>query len=150
MFKFLKREHWCIDGNYYSKAKYSLKEARKISSTNEECFNCIDCINCKRSINLNNCRDCEDSNNCNYCEYCRKCYNCTECINCSRCEDCKSCYACEACINCNDKNFGTRAKDNKNASLEEEYKASVEWGAKKEKEKESWKDPKWSTMGRFY
>lgn len=67
------KKYWIIDGNKWSKNRYSLEEAYKHSKTLKECVNCIDCIECS---------------------YCTNCINCEKCVLCFNCEDCIDCKYC--------------------------------------------------------
>ena len=51
---------WEVNGNYWSKDKYSYDEAVELSKTMVNCDNCLDC------------RDCVD---CKYCEAYTDCVN---------------------------------------------------------------------------
>lgn len=67
------KKYWIIDGNKWSKNRYSLEEAYNYSKTLKECVNCIDCIECS---------------------YCTNCINCEKCVLCFNCEDCNDCKYC--------------------------------------------------------
>ena len=54
------------NNNKWSKSKYTLVEAQKLSNSLIECYECIDCEYCFSS------------------SYCRECYECLECDDCER------------------------------------------------------------------
>ena len=72
------------NNNKWSKSKYTLVEAQKLSNSLIECYECIDCEYCIRCAF---CVDCENCIDCEYCfssSYCRECYECLECDDCER------------------------------------------------------------------
>lgn len=71
-------KYWEINGNFWSKSKYSEAQAIELSKTLKNCKYCIDCINC---------------------EYCENCVDCFNCENCKNCIDCISCIGCFDCVN---------------------------------------------------
>lgn len=79
-------KYWEVDGNFYSKSKYSKAQAIELSKSLTDCQNCIDCLNCV------NCSDCIS------CYGCENCGSCVECINCKECKSCLECLSCEKCI----------------------------------------------------
>ena len=68
------KDFWEIDGNYWSRDKYSYNEALEASKTLYECKNCVDC------------KYCDMCNSCEYCFGCNDCNECESCITCTLCE----------------------------------------------------------------
>lgn len=79
---------WEVDGNFWSKSKYSKAQALELSKSLINCRNCIDCLNCV------NCSDCISCYGCENCGSCVECINCKECKSCIDCIDCLRCGAC--------------------------------------------------------
>ncbi|MBR2148125.1 MAG: hypothetical protein IJ965_01620 [Campylobacter sp.] len=82
-------KYWKVEGNFYSKSKYSKAQAIGLNKTLIKCKNCIDCVNCT---------DCTDCISCFNCENCQSCIDCVSCINCQICLDCVSCIMCRDCV----------------------------------------------------
>lgn len=113
-------DYFHINGNYFSKVKYTFEDAEKISETLINCKGCIDCQDC---IGCTECRECTSCTNCvnsvgcsdcHSCTECSLCYHCNkleECINCNRCSyskkliHCYSCTFCEKCSECRELDF---------------------------------------------
>lgn len=81
---------WKIEGNYFTKKKYTLKEAKRLSKTLEGCRGCIDCSFC---------RFCVDCENCHFCKSCFECKDAKWCDLCIRCVNIESSLGCEDCEN---------------------------------------------------
>ncbi len=77
--------YWKIAGNYWSKVRYTLEEAKEVGNTLVNCIDCVDCENCE------NCEDCMDCRDCENCEGCYRCENCTGCVSCNRQKDSEDC-----------------------------------------------------------
>ena len=72
---------WEVNGNYWSKDKYSYDEAVELSKTMVNCDNCLDCsdcVDCKKCVDCNSCDNCENCDGCIDCKYCEV-Y--TDCVN---------------------------------------------------------------------
>ncbi|TLD85825.1 hypothetical protein [Helicobacter sp. MIT 05-5294] len=50
----MEQAFWEINGNKWSKDKFSEEEAKALSNTLCDCIDCVDCVECKR------CEDCKD------------------------------------------------------------------------------------------
>lgn len=99
----LPSENWEIDGNFWSKSKYTEAEAKHLAETLKNCRNCINCswcYNCVDCISCFNCENCESCMSCIICESCVSCIDCTHCDNCKGCENCQRCIKCNKCYKC--------------------------------------------------
>ena len=74
--------YWEINGNYWSKLKYTRDQAEKLSETLINCTYCTDCRGCT------DCTYCTDCRGCRGCRDCRDCTYCTGCTGCTGCRDC--------------------------------------------------------------
>ena len=83
-----KENYWNIDGNFWSKSKYSEAQARKLAETLKFCKNCINCNNCYGCYDCYECQNCENSYNCEFCKGCDNCYKCKYCADCIECNTC--------------------------------------------------------------
>ena len=64
------KDFWEIDGNFWSRDKFTYSEAQDLSKTLKNCKGCVDCEWC---IDCYNCIDCLDCKNCYFCHKCRFC-----------------------------------------------------------------------------
>lgn len=92
------KNYWEVDGNYWSKSKYSEDRARELAKTLKDCKNCIDCSYCK---------DCESCTNCHHSENCK---NCIDCICCENCGSCVECMYCESIQDCTEHKWNKHTK----------------------------------------
>lgn len=89
--------------NAWDCATVNEEEAKKWSSSLEDCSFCTDCRNCRdcnECTNVRACTDCyscKDCSNCQQCAYCNGCNSCTHCRHCTYCHHCLKSNLCESC-----------------------------------------------------
>lgn len=88
------------NNNKWDIAKYSKRDAIRLSTT---LFCCTGCKNCRDCFSCSYCTDCASCSGCSGCVNCSSCFYCTyctDCVNCSHCFNCRDCYRCLYCSSC--------------------------------------------------